>query len=362
MNDDELRTRLHRAVPDPPDPSGWADRARRRSATRSRTWLAGGVAVVALVLAGAVGWPWLNQAGQRAVPAAPPSGTASTTPGAGTPAGPTATPTTAPPSNAAKECGQLNAATRSPVPARADRLRLCPADLFTSEFRYPLLTVLDGERADAVLAVLADQKPLDTPACKADGGLAFWLVAETAGGRPVVMKLHLFGCREVGTADDVRTGSDAVLAEFLRQVPRQRQLLGPAGPAWTPATLCRDLTATPQSLVPAEPATMTSVTLCRYSLQGKADSMTPLSVADARAIIADISAHSAEAQRLPCPTAPPGTEPHAWRLALSNGYGDAILIESSCAGRFFYTSGTGAERQWVPSSTVARLLDRISAR
>lgn len=170
------------------------------------------------------------------------------------------------------------------------------------------------------------------------------------------------GCREVGTADDVRTGADTVLDEFLTQVTRQRKLSGSTDLTWTPAALCRTIDATPRPVVPTTADAMTNVTLCRYSAKGKADSMIRLGADQAHAIVTDVATHSAKSQRLPCPTPPPGTESHGWRLALSNSYGDAILLESSCAGRFFYSTAGNSERQWIPSERIIKLLDRIAAR
>ncbi|MFT4217671.1 MAG: hypothetical protein QM619_10890 [Micropruina sp.] len=268
---------------------------------------------------------------------------------------PTPTNTLVPP-----ECRGLGLSA-GPVPAQTQRLRLCPTGSYAYGV-YPPLTVLDGERAATVLRTIATRPAPTSDGCAEEYGPDFLLVAETDGARPVVLKLQLYGCKEVGTVDDVRTGAAAVLKEFVTQVEQQRELIDPVAPAWTPATLCRTVDADPRSVVPATPAAMTTVTLCRYTANGKADSTTPLSEADSRTILTDIAAHSSNGFRLPCPTPPPSAEAHQWRLALSNGYGDAVLLEASCAGRYFYTAVDGPLQQWVPSSAVAALLDRISAR
>lgn len=348
----------------PPGPGGSGDRAR---ATRSRRpgqpnaagWrrlIAAGVAVAVLAVTCAFLWPTLT--GGRAVPAASPTAgpaTGTTPPGA-----------TGPPATDA--AALLPAACRglrpSPgrLPGTAQRLRLCPTGSY-AETVYPPLTVLDGPRAEAVLRTLATRPRLTADACTEEYGPDFLLVAETAGAPPVVLRLQLYGCRVVGTGDDLRTDAPAVLAEFLEQVRGQRALGVRPRPAWTPVTLCRGIDATPRSVIPAPIDTLTTVTLCRYAADGRPDSMHPLRAADARTVLADIAARSTDPVRLPCPTPPPGTEPHAWRLALGNPDGDAVLLEPSCAGRFFYATGSDAgERQWVPSPAVAKLLDRITAR
>lgn len=350
MDDDNLRAELRSAIPEPPDASGWADQARLRHGRRIRLAMTGAVTVLVLAVIGAFLWPSVNGGVRNAVPAASPSSAGSSRPATTTPA----------PSNDVEpaECRGLKQSA-GPLPPAAQRLWLCRADAFTAEVLNPLLTVLDGDRANAVLATLAAQKPHDAPFCSADGGPAFWLVAETDTAVPVVMNLELFGCEEAGTSDDIRTGADAVLKEFLTQVTRQRELTEPTEPAWTPATLCRDIGSSPRSVIPTTVDAMTTVTLCRYSAKGKGDSMARLSSDDTHAVLADVAAHSADAQQLPCPT-PPSTRSDRWRLALSNSYGDVILLERSCAGRFLYNGGGGRERQWTPSATTARLLARIA--
>lgn len=79
MNDD-LRSALHEAVPEPPDPSGWAGAARDR-ARRTARLRASGAGLLALGLVAAVLWPLLGgQGGRTAVPAGAPAATSSVEP------------------------------------------------------------------------------------------------------------------------------------------------------------------------------------------------------------------------------------------------------------------------------------------
>ena len=74
MNDD-LRSALHEAVPEPPDPSGWAGAARDRARWTARL-RASGAGLLALGLVAAVLWPLLGgQGGRTAVPAGAPAAT-----------------------------------------------------------------------------------------------------------------------------------------------------------------------------------------------------------------------------------------------------------------------------------------------
>lgn len=79
MNDD-LRSALHEAVPEPPDPSGWAGAARDRARWTARL-RASGAGLLALGLVAAVLWPLLGgQGGRTAVPAGAPAATSSVEP------------------------------------------------------------------------------------------------------------------------------------------------------------------------------------------------------------------------------------------------------------------------------------------
>lgn len=83
MNDDDLGARLHAAVPEPPDPSGWADTARRTAGRRRAAgWPSAGVTAVIVALVGGMLWTSGSRDARVAVPAASPSVTTAANPAA----------------------------------------------------------------------------------------------------------------------------------------------------------------------------------------------------------------------------------------------------------------------------------------
>ncbi len=73
----------------------------------------------------------------------------------------------------------------------------------------------------------------------------------------------------------------------------------------------------------------------------------------AKRIAADVSAHNAPVSPASCPN----RLPHR-RLALTNAYGDVLLLTEACWG-WQYNDGS-ANRQWAPSSAVAKKLTALA--
>lgn len=341
---DDLHDKLHRAVPDAPDARGWAAAARRRSTRTRRTVVAGGVTVAVLALVLAIGWATLTGHGRRGVPAA--------TPIAGGPSIPSATPASA---VVPDGCDGLTPSTSGAVPARADRLRLCPTGWSLGRVFTPLDT-LDGDRTAEALRALSSQSRIrsDQP-CRLDRGPDFLLVAERDGQAPVVMTLQLYGCRVVGVADDLRTGATVVYNTFRKQLGAQRAAEGsPLSPRDGDA--CGTLTEPQSSVMQVEPIQATTATLCLYTTQSGAARQVALG--DLVEWIAfHIDNHNSDATSVACPTLPEGTLP--LRLALTNQYGDVLQLNRTCGEKWFYDTDLG-ERVWTPSAELTRRLNQLA--
>lgn len=186
MDDDNLRAELRSAIPEAPDTTAWADEARVQHGRRTRLAMTGAVSVLVLAVIGAIGGPMLISGGQHAVPAATPSAVGGTTAGQETP-GTTISPTQST-DLVPVACQGLKLST-GPLPSTAQRLRLCPVGDLSEEVYYPLLTILDGDQAKAVLAALQARPRLEADFCTADGGPSFLLVAETDGTLPAALNL-----------------------------------------------------------------------------------------------------------------------------------------------------------------------------
>ena len=238
------------------------------------------------------------------------------------------------------------------VPTTASRLRLCPTGWYTNLAFAPLDTV-DGERAAAVLNVLARQPRLTGQmACTAELGPDFLLVAETDGQAPVVMVLQLYGCRVAGILAAPRGGASAVLDSFKTQLAEQRSA---APSTWQRAgSLCGSLAEQPSSVMQVDPKAVTGGRLCIYPAAAEVASRElPVDENLAKRIAADVSAHNAPVSPASCPN----RLPHR-RLALTNAYGDVLLLTEACWG-WQYNDGS-ANRQWAPSSAVAKKLTALA--
>lgn len=236
------------------------------------------------------------------------------------------------------------------VPATASRLRLCPTGLYTNIAFAPLDTV-DGDRAIAVLQVLSVQPRLsDQKPCVEDLGRDLLLVAETDGQAPTVMVLQLYGCRVAGILDAPQGGADLVLAAFKEQLSAQRA----ASPTiWQrPGTLCGLWNMPAESVISVDPASVTGGRLCVYPSDSEVASReVTLTEALAKRLATDLS-NSSEPTTVPCPVGPT-----VRRLALTNAYGDVLLIAESCLG-WGYNDGN-TERNWTPSAAVAAELNEL---
>ena len=172
MNHDELRAQLDAAVPEPPDPSGWADEARRRQARKTRSVMASGVAIVVLAVVGALLWPAWNGAGRLAVPATSP------------------TLTVTEPAPANPDCAGVRTGTSTLAPRGSTavaRASLCPraaGDTFTT----PADALDEGATAlfDAVAALPAERSR--GSACDAASDRRYLLVFTLADGSRRVLE------------------------------------------------------------------------------------------------------------------------------------------------------------------------------
>lgn len=253
-------------------------------------------------------------------------------------------------------CRGLLPSTRTEVPARADRLRLCPTGHSAGSDFAPM----DAVTGDATAAVLSTLKELPKAsgrlACTAEMGPDFLLVAEVDGRPPVVMVLQLYGCRLVGITDAVQLGADAVLDAFKQQITRQREVIDrPAATRTGPLCASRELV--PVSVMPMSVSEATGARLCVYGSGAHPIREATLSSADVRAIVADLPGRNGPFSPLPCPYRP---DARTLRLALTSFYGDVLVLAQSCGGVFVFTVGS-EELQWKPSAAVALRLEKLAA-
>lgn len=238
------------------------------------------------------------------------------------------------------------------APTTADRLRLCPTGWYTNVSFAPLDTV-DGERATAVLQVLAAQPQLTGQlACTAEQGPDFLLVAETDGQAPVVMVLQLYGCRLAGILNAPHGGANLVVDSFKAQLSAQRAA---APSTWQrPGALCGSLVEKLVSEMPVDPKDVMGGRLCVYPARSEVPSRELiLNEALAKGIAGEVIRHSATLVPRGCSN----ETPHR-RLALTNAYGDVLVLTEFC-DKWQYGDGMGP-RQWTPSSAIAKQLKELA--
>ena len=338
MNDDELRDALHSVAPAAPDTASWAEAARRRSRGTRGVVAAVGLLAVAVIAGLAIGNLPSATVG---VPVAP----ASTAPASGA-------------SATAVGSGCTNAVTGGEIPADALMLRLCPAGEDSFQ-QFPPLEALDSEGAHTVLAVLRKRPLLDkNGACRADLGPAFLLIAEYSGREPVVMNLQLYGCAEVGTTTDRRTGAEEVLAAFQAATSAQRAR--DPGNAIRVGSLCPPAAYVQRSAVmPVRLADATGGSICSYADTNSARVQVER-VLDAEAfarITADLAAHTSPWTPPSCGTGRPDRP--AVAVVLTTRWGDVLSIaHDECAGTYRYRDDS-MDLRWRPSAGVAALLRQL---
>ena len=240
MNDDRLRRSLNAAVPEPPDASGWADAARRRSRNTTRVRAAGvGVALVAVI--GAMLWPSVSGSdSQVAVPAR-------------TPSAPAAYPTSNPDCTA-----ELTGTPTLPPQApgeQAIRASLCPrADGPTWTTPVDALTT-DATALLEKLEALPPERPRSADCSRTDDRRYLIVFTMADGSRRVVEAAVPNACEATKSNANGRRWQgvyDAVFQAWTgqRQTPPQ------------PGAAARCVPFDRPGLIPADPASMTAGAMC----------------------------------------------------------------------------------------------------
>lgn len=345
MDDDNLRAELRSAIPEAPDTTAWADEARVRHGRRTRLAMTGAVSVLVLAVIGGFLWPSLNEGGRVAVPAASPTPVTTPTPALPTPSSPT-------------QCRGLAPSTgTAEVPARADRLLLCPTARSAAHTFTPLDPVV-GDGTAKVLHILTGlPKVSNRQVCTEESGPDYLLVAESDGRPPVVMVLQVHGCELVGPTDSPRVGAEKVLSSFTKELSRQREVID--RPAMTrTGQLCGSLETVPISVMPMPVSEATGGRLCVYGADSEPIRESTLAAADVQAIVADVPGRNGPFTPLPCPYRPNAKN---LRIALTSFYGDVVVLAQSCGGVFVFIVGT-SQLQWQPSEALATRLSKLADR
>ncbi|MFT4296878.1 MAG: hypothetical protein QM582_15855 [Micropruina sp.] len=241
------------------------------------------------------------------------------------------------------------------VPARADRLRLCPTARSAASIITPLDAVTGDDTATVLSTLTGLPKASTKQGCTEEFGPDYLLVAEVDGRPPVVMVLQLYGCRLVGIADAAHTGANDVLTAFKQQLTRQREQIDrPAATRTGP--LCGTREDVPTSVMPMAVTEATGARLCVYRTGDEPIRDVALSSTDVRAIVADFPGRNGPFRPMPCPYQPNSRN----RIALTSFYGDVLVLSQSCGGVFVFSMGSDY-RQWKPSDAVAKRLEKLIA-
>lgn len=345
MDDDKLRAELRSAIPEPPDTSAWADEARLRHGRRTRLAMTSAVAVLVLAVTGAFLWPSSNESGRVAVPATSPSAMETHAPPLPTSSSPT-------------QCRGLAPSTSpAEVPARADRLLLCPTARSAASTFAPLDAVVGDGTAKVLNTLTGLPKASSRQACTEEFGPDYLLVAESDGRPPVVMVLQIYGCELVGLTEAPRVGADKVLTSFTKELSRQRELIDRPAATRT-GRLCGTLETIPTSVMPMTVSEATAGRLCVYGAGSEPIRESTLTAADVRAIVADFPGRNGPFTPLPCPYRPNAKN---LRIALTSFYGDVVVLAQSCGGVFVFIVG-GQHLQWQPSEALDSRLSKVADR
>lgn len=224
MNTDDLADALADAVPDPPEPDGWAARARLRSGRRRDAGLvaAAGLSVV-VVAAAATLWSGVGGIGVPAATATPRTAPASSVTGTPQPGTPTADP-----------CAAIGTApdttTWTVVPAGAAAVRICRM-VFGAEGTPPADELT--ESVDVLAQAVNSAPRLSTGGmCTADLGTYYTLIFTYPDGSRVLVSGETSGCHPVGG----RRGGPEVLTTFLDLLTAQREAQVESSAHSTPPT------------------------------------------------------------------------------------------------------------------------------
>lgn len=274
------------------------------------------------------------------------------------------TPTPAATSSPSPDPSDLCAAgvktTAGDIPGDALRLRLCPSGEPELQ-QFAPLDALDGPGVAEVLKVLRElPRATAVQTCTAELGPEFQLVAEYSGREPVVLQLQLYGCRTVGTSTDLRLGASQVLDAFRTQLAAQRQATTAPGAVDRPGPVCGSLLLPTTSVIPVAATDVVNGVLCNYGSRDAIapTSTKPLTAAQIAAVVADMKARSRPWQPMTCPKAP--TSDRYLSLALTNAWGDVLLVTpDACAGFYTYIVG-GDQFQWQPRGAAGKLLATLA--
>jgi len=339
MNDDRLRRSLNAAVPEPPDASGWADAARRRSRNNTRV-RAAGVGVAAVAVIGAMLWPSVSGSdSQVAVPAR-------------TPSEPAAYPTSNPDCTAGLT-GTPSLPPRAPG-EQAVRASLCPrADGPTWTTPADALTT-DATALLGKVESLPAERPRTADCSRADDRRYLIVFTMADGSRNVVEGAVPNACEATKSNANGRRWQgmyDAVFQSWTgqRQTPPQ-----PGA-----AARCRPFDR--PGLIPPEPAGMTAGALC------VTDPSTGV-VRDWLGLAPDVLAHlKADFSRNWTHAQNVDSRRDGTVLTLADPWGDPLVLWRVEGNQWFafMPDPEGSQLYWQPGpeaqKTLQALVDRLKA-
>ncbi|MBK8461184.1 MAG: hypothetical protein IPL43_14295 [Micropruina sp.] len=244
----------------------------------------------------------------------------------------------------------------TPLPEGAERIRLCPWGADALRLNTPL-DALESSGADAVLEQFGKlPAALTNDPCTAELGPELLMVLEPARGEPVVIQLQFYGCRLVGVPGAQRSGSDAVLASFRRELIRQRAITEPVAGRLRPGSWCGTATPAGAAVIPAKVEDTVAGRACLYdnrAMDAGPSLERTLTQAEVKLLSADIQARGKPATGRCSREGTPGR-----RVALATPWLDLILIDQSQCGGYTFAAG-GESMAWTPSVQAEALLDKL---